>query len=69
MNKKITLKINDNIYSINIESNSILKNLKKIIATNNKIVFLIDRKVFYIFKKIKNYNNQKHLVIDCSEKI
>jgi len=69
MNKKITLKINNNIYSINIESNSIVKNLKKIIAKNNKIVFLIDRKVFYIFKKIKNYNNQKYLVIDCSEKI
>ena len=69
MNKKIILKINNNIYSINIESNSIVKNLKKIIATNNKIVFLIDRKVFYIFKKIKNYSNQKYLVIDCSEKI
>tara|TARA_X000000368_G_scaffold408369_1_gene388930 strand:+ start:322 stop:447 length:126 start_codon:yes stop_codon:yes gene_type:complete len=39
MNKKITLKINDNIYSINIESNSIVKNLKKIIAKNNKINF------------------------------
>ena len=69
MNKKIILKINNNIYSINIESNSIVKNLKKIIAKNNKIVFLIDRKVFYIFKKIKDYSNQKYLVIDCSEKI
>jgi 3-dehydroquinate synthase len=69
MNKKITLKIKGNIYSINIETNSIIKNLNKIISTNNKLVFLIDRKVFYIFKKLKNYKNQKYLVIDCSEKL
>ena len=54
MNKKITLKTKDNIYSINIEPNSIVKNLNKIITANNKIVFLIDKKVFYIFKKLKN---------------
>jgi 3-dehydroquinate synthase len=69
MNKKITLKTKDNIYSINIEPNSIVKNLNKIITTNNKVVFLIDRKVFYIFKKLKNYKNQKYLVINCSEKL
>ena len=69
MNKKITLKTKDNIYSINIEANSIVKNLNKIINTNNKVVFLIDRKVFYIFKKLKNYKNQKYLCIDCSEKL
>ena len=69
MNKKITLKIKGNIYSINIETNSIIKNLNKIISTNNKLVFLIDRKVFYIFKKIKNYKNQKYLVVNCSEKL
>ena len=69
MNKKITLKTKDNIYSINIEANSIVKNLNKIITENNKIVFLIDRKVFYIFKKLKNYKNQKYLAIDCSEKL
>ena len=61
MNKKITLKTKDNIYSINIEANSIVKNLNKIITTNNKVIFLIDRKVFYIFKKLKNYKNQKYL--------
>ena len=69
MNKKITLKTKDNIYLINIEPNSIVKNLNKIITANNKTIFLIDRKVFYIFKKLKNYKNQKYLVIDCSEKL
>ena len=49
MNKKITLKTKDNIYTINIEPNSIVKNLNKIISTNNNAVFLIDKKVFYIF--------------------
>jgi len=69
MNKKITIKTKDNTYSINIEPNSIVKNLNKILTTNNKVVFLIDRKVFYVFKKLKNYTNQKYLVIDCSEKL
>ena len=69
MNKKITLKTKNNIYSINIEANSIVKNLNKIITTKNKVVFLIDRKVFYFFKKVKNYKNQKYLVIDSSEKL
>ena len=69
MNKKIILKTKNNTYSINIEPNSIIKNLKNTITKNNKLVFLIDRKVFYIFKKLKNYKNQKYLVIDCSEKL
>ena len=69
MNKKITLSTKDDIYSINIEPDSIVKNLNKIITTNNKVVFLIDRKVFYIFKKVKNYKKQKYIVIDCSEKL
>jgi 3-dehydroquinate synthase len=69
MNKKIVLKTKNNTYSINIEPNSIIKNLKNTITKNNKLVFLIDRKVFYIFKKLKNYKNQKYLVIDCSEKL
>ena len=69
MNKTIILKTKNNSYSIKIEPNSIIKNLKNIISKNNKLVFLIDRKVFYIFKKLKNYKNQKYLVIDCSEKL
>ncbi|MDA9629119.1 3-dehydroquinate synthase, partial [Pelagibacteraceae bacterium] len=54
---------------INIEPNSITKNLNKIVTTNNKVIFLIDSKVLYIFKKLKNYKNQKYLVIKCSEKL
>jgi len=69
MNKKITLKTKNDIYSIIIEPNSIVKNLNKIITKNNKVIFLIDRKVLYIFKKLKNYKNQKYLVIGCSEKL
>ena len=69
MNKKITLKTRDNTYLINIESNSIVKNLNKIITLNNKVIFLIDRKVLYIFKKLNNYKNQNYLIIDCSEKL
>ncbi|MDC1184875.1 3-dehydroquinate synthase [Alphaproteobacteria bacterium] len=69
MKKRITLKTKNNIYSIYIEQNSIVKNLNKIISENNKVIFLIDRKVFYIFKKLQNYKNQKYLVIDCSEKL
>jgi len=69
MNKKIIIRTKNKTYSINIEPNSILKNLNKIIVANNKSVFLIDKKVLYIFKKIKNYKNQKYLVINCSEKL
>ena len=49
MNKKITLKTKNNIYSINIEPNSIVKNLNNIINKNNKVVFLIDKKSFLYF--------------------
>ena len=69
MNKKIRIKTKNNIYSINIEPNSTVKNLYNIIASNNKVVFLIDRKVFYIFKNLKHYKKQKYIVIDCSEKL
>lgn len=69
MNKKIILKTKNDIYSINIEPNSITKNLKKIISKNKKTVFLIDKKVLYIFKQLNNYKNQNYIVIDCSEKI
>ena len=69
MKKRIALTTKNNTYLINIEPNSIVQNLNKFINTNNKVIFLIDRKVFYIFKKLKNYKNQKYLVIDCSEKL
>ncbi len=69
MIKKININIENTSYSIFIENNSIIKNLEKIISKKKKIVFLIDKKVFYIFKKLKNYKNQNYILIDCSEKI
>ena len=69
MKKKINIKTKNSSYSIYIEKNSIIKNIEKIICSNNKVVFLIDKKVFYIFKKIKNYKNQNYIIINCSEKI
>ena len=69
MNKIINIKTKNNCYSINIEKNSIVKNLKKIISKNKKVVFLIDRKVFYIFKLLTIYKSQNYIVINCSEKI
>ena len=69
MNKKIFFKTNNGKYSINIESNSIIKNLNKIITKNIKLIFIIDKKVFYIFKKLKNYKKYNYININCSEKI
>ncbi len=69
MKNKIILKTKNNIYSINIEPNSIVKNLKKIIAQKQKKVFLIDRKVFFIFKRLDNFKKQNYIIIDCSEKL
>jgi len=69
MIKKINIKTKNNIYSILIENKSIIKNLNKIINKKKKLFFLIDRKVFYIFKKLKNYKNKNYIIVDCSEKI
>ena len=69
MNKKIVFKIKKNIYSIFIEANSIEKNLNKILLKKENNIFLIDKKVFYIFKKLKNYKKQKYIIINCSEKL
>ena len=69
MNKKIVLNTKNIIYSINIEQNSIVKSLNQIISKNKKIIFLIDRKVFYIFRKIKNYKKQNYILVNCSEKL
>ena len=49
MINKINIKTKNDSYSISIENNSIIKNIEKIISKNNKVVFLIDKKVFYIF--------------------
>ena len=69
MIRKINIKTKNNIYSILIENKSIIKNLNKIINKKKKLFFLIDRKVFYIFKKLKNYKNKNYIIVDCSEKI
>ena len=69
MIRKINIKTKNNIYSILIENKSIIKNLNKIINKKKKLIFLIDRKVFYVFKKLKNYKNKNYIIVDCSEKI
>ncbi len=69
MNKKINLKTKNNVYSIHIESNSIIKNLNRIISKKEKIIFLVDKKLYYIFKKINKLNKQKFILINCSEKL
>ncbi len=69
MNKKIVFKINKNKYSIFIEANSIKKHLNNILLKKENNVFLIDKKVFYIFKKLNNYKKQKYILIECSEKL
>lgn len=69
MIKKIIIKSKETKYSIAIESNSIIKNINKIISENKRVIFLIDKKVFYKFKNIKNYKQQNFFVINCSEKI
>ena len=69
MIKKINITTKENNYFIEIEVNSINKNLQKIISDNKKIIFLIDRKVFNIFQKLKNYKKQNYICINCSEKI
>ena len=69
MKKRIILKTKNKNYTINIEPESIVKNLQTIINKHDKSVFLIDRKVFYVFKKIKNFKKQNYILINCSEKI
>ena len=69
MIKKINISTKQNNYSIEIETNSIKKKLKQIINRNNKVIFIIDKKVFNVFQKIENYKKQKYISINCSEKI
>tara|TARA_B100000700_G_C14929976_1_gene801444 strand:- start:108 stop:1181 length:1074 start_codon:yes stop_codon:yes gene_type:complete len=69
MKKIIKLNTKDRYCSIEIESDSIIQKLNVIISKNKKTIFLIDKKVFYIFKKIHNYKDQAYFCINCSEKI
>ncbi len=69
MIKKINILTKENKYSIEIETNSIKKKIKNIISKNNNVIFLIDKKVFNVFQKINNYQKEKYICINCSEKI
>ena len=69
MNKKIILNISEKKYSVEIEVNSIKKKIDKLVNSNNNVIFLIDKKVFNVFEKVKNYKKQKYITISCSEKI
>ena len=69
MIKKIKIKTKNHNYDVIIEENSIVHNLKKIINKNKNIIFLIDKKVFYIFQKIRNYKNNNYIILNCSEKV
>ncbi len=69
MNKKIYISANKKKYSIEIETNSIVKKLNKIIDNNKNVIFIIDKNIYKIFKKIKNYNKQKYISVNCSEEI
>ena len=69
MIKTINIRTKNSSYSIKIESDSIIKDLEEIISKNKKIIFIIDRKVFHIFQKLKNYKKFKYILLDCSEKI
>ncbi len=69
MIKKIYIKTKNHNYNIVIENNSIVRHINKIISNNKKIIFLIDKNVFYKFQKIKNYKKLNYISINCSEKI
>ena len=69
MNKKINFSLKEKKYSVEIEVRSIKKKIESIINTNSNVIFLIDKKVFNVFKKVKNFRNQKHITINCSEQI
>jgi len=69
MIKKINITTKERNYFIEIKANSINNKIRKIVIENNNTIFLIDKKVFHIFKKLKNYKKQKYIIINCSEKI
>ena len=69
MIKKINILTKENKYSIEIETNSIKKKINNIISKNKNVIFLIDKKVFNAFKKVNNFQKQKYICINCSEKI
>ncbi len=69
MNKKINFASKGIKCSVEIEVHSIKKKIESIINTNSNVIFLIDKKVLNVFKKVKNYKNLKYIALNCSEKI
>jgi len=69
MNKKINFASKGIKCSVEIEVHSIKKKIESIINTNSNVIFLIDKKVLNVFKKVKNYKNLKYITLNCSEKI
>ena len=69
MNKKINFASKGIKCSVEIEVHSIKKKIESIIYTNSNVIFLIDKKVLNVFKKVKNYKNLKYITLNCSEKI
>ena len=55
MIKKINITTKERNYFIEIKANSINNKIRKIVIENNNTIFLIDKKVFHIFKKLKNF--------------
>ena len=69
MNKNIIIKTKEKKYRIEIKSNSLNYNLKKIIKSEDKVFILIDEKVSYAIKNLKLSKNIFVLKINGSEKI
>ena len=69
MNKKINFSSKGKKYFVEIEVNSIKKKIESVINTNSNVIFLIDKEVFNVFKKVKNYKKLKYITTNCSEKI
>ena len=68
MNKKIILNISKKKYSVRLSKLNKEK-IDKLVNSNNNVIFLIDKKVFNVFEKVKNYKKQKYITISCSEKL
>ncbi len=67
--KKITIKTKEKIYNIEIKFNYFKNKLSKIIANNNKIFILVDKKVEHLLNNINYSKNIFIIKINGSEKI
>ncbi|MBI04563.1 MAG: 3-dehydroquinate synthase [Pelagibacteraceae bacterium] len=71
MSKIIKSKFKNKSYNIEIENNSVIKKLTKIIKdnNNNKVHIIIDKKVKYLIKNFKNYSNVNIILTNAGENI